>query len=362
MDTKNSKSVDTEIDLTRLIKQIWEHKSQIIKLSALFLIVGLIAAISIPREYTCIIKMAPEGSKSSITGSMSGLAAMAGINIGSTNTEGVNLTIYPDVVYSVPFITELINMKVTNKGLDNENSLYSYVDNKIKEPWWKVAAASPFKIIDLIRSGKENDLDKEINPYHLTKKQAKVIIALQNRISISIDEETGIITTGVTLQNPELAAVVADSLVIKLERFVINYRTNKAKRDLDFAMKVFSEAKQSYYETQKNYARYIDENKNVVLESVKIEQERLKNEQSLAYSVYSSLAQQVEKARMKVQEQTPCVTVIEPARVPVEKSNTSRMAILLGFGFLGAIFGLIKVIYSSWNSILIRTSEVKTTS
>ena len=362
MDTMSSKSANTEIDLNELIKQIWKHKSQIFKFAGLFLIVGLIVAISIPREYTCIVKMAPEGSKSNITGSMSGLAAMAGINIGSTSTEGVNLTIYPDVIHSVPFVTELINMKVTSKGSGNESNLFNYIDKRIKEPWWKVVIASPFKLFDLIRSGNEKDLNKEINPYHLTKKQAKVIIILKDRININIDDETGIITAGVTLQNPELAALVADSLVIKLERFVINYRTNKAKRDLDFALKVFNESKQSYYEAQKNYARYIDENKNVILESVRIEQERLKNEQSLAYSVYSSLAQQVEKARMKVQEQTPCVTVIEPARVPVEKSNTSRMVILLGFGFLGAIFGLLKVIYTVWNSIQIRPSEAETVS
>jgi uncharacterized protein involved in exopolysaccharide biosynthesis len=89
-----------------------------------------------------------------------------------------------------------------------------------------------------------------------------------------------------------------------------------------------------------------------VLEYVLIEQDRLKNEQSLAYNVYSTLAQQVEKARLKVQEQTPCVTVIEPARVPVRKSNTSKLTILILFGFLGALGGVIKVVYLNWNKLL----------
>ena len=56
--------------------------------------------------------MAPEGAKSSITGNVSDLAAMAGINIGTGNADGINLTLYPDVVQSFPFMTELINIKI----------------------------------------------------------------------------------------------------------------------------------------------------------------------------------------------------------------------------------------------------------
>ena len=148
------------------------------------------------------------------------------------------------------------------------------------------------------------------------------------------------------MQDPGIAAVVADSLVKKLERFVIDYRTTKAKQDFNFASKMFADSKQKYFDAQQSYARYIDNNKNVVLESVLIEQERFKNEQMLAYSVYSNLAQQVEKARMKVQEQTPCVTVIEPARVPVKKSNASRLTILIGYCLLGLILGILFIIYS----------------
>ena len=178
---------------------------------------------------------------------------------------------------------------------------------------------SPFKLIDLIRYGNSKAVEEKINPYQLTKKQDKIFENLKKRTSIAIDKKTGVITAGITMQDPVISAVVADSLVKKLERFVIDYRTTKAKQDFDFALKMFADSKQKYFDAQQSYARYIDNNKNVVLESVLIEQERLKNEQTLTYSVYSNLAQQVEQARMKVQEQTPCVTVIEPARVPARK-------------------------------------------
>jgi uncharacterized protein involved in exopolysaccharide biosynthesis len=357
MDTKNTKHIDTEIDLKALIIQIRSHKSEIYKITGIFILIGLIIAISIPREYTCIVKMAPEGGKSNISGSVSGLAAMAGISIGTSASEGVNLSIYPDVVKSIPFITELVSIKVMDKDINKESNLFIYIDKKIKKPWWKMVLASPFKLFDLIKNEKNKNTGENINPYNLTKKQEEIVNVLLDRISIGIDDETGVITAAVTMQNPELAAIVADSLVSKLERFVIDYRTNKAKHDLEFALKVFNESKENYYEAQKKYAQYIDENKNIILESVKIEQERLKNEQNMAYGVYSNLAQQVEKVRMKVQEQTPCVTIIEPARIPVKKSNTSRATILFGFAILGVSVGLMKIIYTIWNKILITSKN-----
>ncbi|HUW93110.1 MAG TPA: Wzz/FepE/Etk N-terminal domain-containing protein [Bacteroidales bacterium] len=345
MDDQKSKIEDPEIDLLELVRQLWAKKGFIVKITAIAMVVGLVVAFSIPREYTCTVKMAPEGAKSSITGDMSSIAAMAGINIGVGNSDGLSHMLYPDVVQSMPFITELIHIPANNNRLSPGSTLYNYLDKGIRQPWWRTVLASPFKLIDLIRFGKDKGVDKEINPFKLTKKQDEIFTGLKKRIGVSIDKKTGIITAGVTMQDPVIAAVVADSLVSKLERYVIDYRTNKARQDLDFALKIFSDSKQEYYDAQKSYARYIDNNKNVVLESVLIEQERLKNEQVLAYNVYSSLVQQVEKAKMKVQEQTPCLTVIEPARIPVKKSNTSRLTILFTFCFFGGLFGVIKILF-----------------
>jgi len=353
MDSQNNKNENMEIDLLELVRQLWAKRIYILKVTAVAMITGLIVAFSIPREYTCTVKMAPEGSKSGITGDMSSIAAMAGINIGMDDADGLSYMLYPDVVQSIPFITELINIPINTEELAVGSNLYNYIDKEIRQPWWEAVLTSPFKLMDIIHYGNNKGKDSEINPYKLTKKQDKIFTSLKKRISVNIDKKTGIITTGVTLQDQALAAVVADSLVSKLERFVIDYRTNKAKQDLDFALKVFTDSKQKYYDAQKSYARYIDNNKNIVLESVLIEQERLKNEQVLAYNVYSGLAQQVEKARMKVQEQTPCVTVIEPARVPVRKSNTSKVVILLVFAIIGCLLGSFRVIYSKWDKIYV---------
>lgn len=141
-------------------------------------------------------------------------------------------------------------------------------------------------------------------------------------------------TVSVTLQHPKVAAVVADSVVKKLQEYIIDYRTSKSKEDCLYLEKLFKERQQEYYEAQKKYADYMDSHDNIILQSVRTEQERLQNDMSLAYQVYSQVAGQLQVARAKVQEEKPVFAVVEPAVVPLKPSGTSRKVYVLAFIFL----------------------------
>lgn len=82
----------------------------------------------------------------------------------------------------------------------------------------------------------------------------------------------------------------------------------------------------------------MDANSNVVFQSTLAERERLQNDMNLAYQVYSQVAQQLQVARAKVQEEKPVFAVVEPAVVPLNPSGTSRKVIVLGFIFLAVAF------------------------
>jgi uncharacterized protein involved in exopolysaccharide biosynthesis len=351
MEEKANNKSKLEIDLRELLNQLWINRRIIIKFTVLALVIGLIIGFSIPKEYTCTVKMAPEGTKSSITGNVSDLAAIAGINIGAVSDDGINISLYPDVIQSMPFLAELINMNLAVPKENKKINLYTYLKTELKYPWWRNVATFPFRLINNIGNKNETESPIGLGIYNLTRKQDRLFEVLKKRISISIDKKTGVITSRVTLQDPLISALVADTLVANLEDFIISYRTNKAKQDFDFALEMFNEAKSKYYLAQRNYAQFVDEHRNIVLQSVLIEQERMKNEQSLSYNVYSTLAQQVEKARLKVQEQTPCVTVIEPARVPTKKSNISKLNLLILFCIVGGLSGILRVMYLKWNII-----------
>ena len=78
----------------------------------------------------------------------------------------------------------------------------------------------------------------------------------------------------------------------KLQEYIINYRTSKAKEDCSYLEKLCKERQQEYYVAQKKYALYIDTHDDIILQSVRAEQERLQNDMNLAYQVYSQVASQ----------------------------------------------------------------------
>ena len=133
-----------------------------------------------------------------------------------------------------------------------------------------------------------------------------------------------LIPISVTLQNSKVTAIVADSVIHKLQEYIINYRTFKAKEDCIYLEKLFEERQVEYYMAQRKYADYVDTHDNLILQSVRTEQERLQNDMNLAYQVYSQVANQLEVARAKVQEEKPVFAVVEPAVVPLKTSGLGK--------------------------------------
>ena len=153
-------------------------------------------------------------------------------------------------------------------------------------------------------------------------------------MSANVDKKTGVTTLTVTLQDPLVAATVADSVVCKLQDYVTDYRTRKAIDDCAYWEKLYRERQSEYYAAQQAYATYVDENKGLYTQKSKVEGERLQNDMNLAYQVYSQTAQQLQLTRGKIQEAKPVFAVVNPATVPVKASSPKKLMILVGFVFL----------------------------
>ena len=210
-----------------------------------------------------------------------------------------------------------------------------------KSVWWSYVVQAPFKLLGVVKglfSKEESVSSGELTSFRLTKEQADVINALQERISASVDKKTSVITVSVQMQDPLISANITQIVLEKLQGYITNYRTQKVKQDLEFTEKVFSEARESYYKAQRAYAAFEDANKNIISASYRTEQERLKNEMTLTFNVYNTLAQKLEQDKLRVQEQTPVYTIIQPATVPLKAASPKKPLILIGFVFL-AIFG-----------------------
>lgn len=359
---------EQEIDLMELAQKVWAERKLVFKACGCAVIVALIVAFSIPKEYTTTVILAPESGSNS-GGSMSALAAMAGINIGGkTGEDALSPELYPDIVSSTPFLTELFDVRVKDRKAEIDTTLYGYLMDYQRAPWWGVITSAPFKALgwtmSLFKSEEETEGegDGKLNPFCLTKDEMAIATALSQRMTVSVDKKTGVTTLTLTMQDPLISASLTDTVMVRLQEYITEYRTNKARHDLAFTERLYTEAKENYTEAQQKYATFVDANQNIILLSYRAEQERLQNEMQLAYSVYSQVSQQLQMARAKVQEITPVYTVVQPATVPLKAAKPNKLMILVGFVFLAGagcvgwiLFG--KDLLKNWKAGLKKEDE-----
>lgn len=330
-------SSQEEIDLLELALKVWGERKFVLKACGYAVLIGLVIAFSIPREYTANAMIAPELSDNKTTGGPLALAAMAGFNLNATSTaDAIYPDLYPDIVTSTPFITGLFNVQVKDLDEEVDTTLYCYLNEHQRVPWWTLITSAPFKALGWVISlfTEEEKEDAILDPFHLTKEEADIVKELSERINVSVDKKTGVTTLSVTMQDARISACLTDTVVRRLQDYITEYRTTKARQDFQFQEKLFERKKKEYEKAQENYAKFADANKNIILLSYRAEQERLENEMRLAYQVYTSVAQQLQMAEAKVQEITPVYTIIEPATIPIKASKPRKTLMLLGIVFL----------------------------
>lgn len=334
--------MEQEIDLLELGKKMWRERKLFAKACGIAVVTALVVGYSIPKEYTTIVTLAPEmdaGGKASSSG-LSSLAGLAGINIGQLQgADALSPTVYPDIVKSIPFAAEMMEVEVTDIKGEMKTTAYDYLNKYQKMPWWKYLAGAPGKIIGLIRGkGKDNGEEgKKLDTFRLTQEQSDVVGELTKRIEVEEDKKTSLIKISVTMQDPLISATMAKEVTEKLQEYITEYRTNKARKDLEYTERLFEESQEKYHKLQQEYAAYVDRNQNISLKSAQTHQERMRNEMELAYNVYNQTAQQLQVAKAKVQEKTPVYTIVETPTVPLRPSKPSKTLILIGFVFVACV-------------------------
>ena len=227
MTESNNKNPETEIDLIDLAKYLWKDYKLILKYAGIGLVVGIIVAFSLPKEYTTTVKLAPEGGSNNRLSNLAGLAGLAGINLNSVSEkDGINSNIYPDVIESTPFLLEFMDMTVTTQDGKNTYSFYDYMLKEQKQAWWKHIMGAPMKLIGWIKNiGKKkhpapNDTNDTIDIFNLTPAQVAFTSILKSRILFEPEKKSGIISVTVKMQDPLISAVIVDSTIQKLQRYI----------------------------------------------------------------------------------------------------------------------------------------------
>lgn len=338
---------EEEIDLLELALRFWAKRRFIIKIVSVFIVLGLFVAIFSPKEYAASCTVVPQSGEKSMSGSLGGLAAMAGISLGNMGAgETLSPKVYSKVMNNVNLQKELINTVVNFEDIEEPVTLLDYYTNeKYSKPSvmgtiMKYTIGLPGVIIGAIKGEpKENPLlgGNAVTLATLTKEELKCMKILETKMSLNVNDKEGYVTISANMPEALVAAQVTERIMYLLQKYVTEFKIEKAAANYEFIKQQYNEAWEQYKEKQEEYAKFKDANRSITTALAATKEEQIKNDYNLAYSLYSELAKQKVQAEIKVKEDTPILTVVEPVIVPREKSKPKRSMILIAFTFLGCV-------------------------
>ncbi|MCC5928968.1 MAG: hypothetical protein JJU28_06955 [Cyclobacteriaceae bacterium] len=338
----NSNNSNTEIDqinISELLMVLWKSRKPTIKATSVFFILGIVIAFTSQIEYQSNCKLLPEVrdvNRNNLTG-LSNLAGLAGINLDLIDNQGsLKPELYPQIVQSLPFRQELIYEELNFSRIKRKISFYAFFSEKIGQSFFYKTKKTIFSIFS--KDSKDEFAHGEgQNIILISKEMRDLLDELGERIAISVDKKDGMISVSATMPDPLASAELTDKCVRLLQRHITDYKLSQLRMNKAFIKERFNEAEDRLQASRKKLAIYDDKNINVISSLVRSEKQHLENEYNFAFELYKSLGAQLEQSEIKVKEETPVFTIIEPVVVPLEKSKPKRLYIILASIIIGLL-------------------------
>lgn len=349
--TPQTEEEEFSIDYVAYAKLLWSKRKLIIKIFAVFFVLGLIFALTNPKAYTVSTTIVPQlsnaGSMSS--GKLGALASIAGISMGDITSKNGELSplVYPQIFNNIELKKELIYTKFNFEDIDQPITLFDYYMNPEYAKFnlgaflteWTIGL--PFKILGAIK-GEEPDIEYVPSGdgpklVVLTKDESDLFEQLSEQFFIDIDDKNGYITMSATMPEQIAATQVIQRISDLMQKYITAFKLEKAQENLDFINTQYEKAKAEYNAAAKEWAEYSDANRAFTTKSAQIKMQQLQDQYSVAHTAYQNLKTQQIAAEIKVSEDTPIFSVIQPPYVPYEKSSPGKIKVLFIWCVLGAL-------------------------
>ena len=340
-EVSNQQDSEDEIDLIELLKKVYLEKKFILKTSILAALFGVVYALFQPNEFTSSTTFIPQLSSGVKSGgsSLSGLASLAGINIGSMESSSeFPPSLYPQVVNGIPFKLDLLSSNINLNG--KEILVKDYFSNQgsslnILGTIKKYTIGLPSLLLGSFNAQDVAPSKSEI--YSVSQEDQALFYAIEGVLSLSLNDKEGFITISFTDNDKNIAAQITQIAQTLLQKKIIEFKNKSSKEMLDFAMKQYSEKKTSYEKLQDERAVFVDKNINISSSLFQNKLSRIESEVNISESIVQQLASQVEQAKLQVNKDTPVFTTIKPVTIPFERSAPKRSLIVITFLFLGFV-------------------------
>jgi uncharacterized protein involved in exopolysaccharide biosynthesis len=327
------------IDFKALFKILWKEKLWILLISSVFTLGGIWYAFTVREEFVSEGKLLPEisGGTGSGFGGLANLVGIGGFELGmKNNTDAIRPDLYPDVLHSTPFFLSLLKQEIITKDGARWN-FEKYYHKAIEEN-----QTIENKKLQYFKG-------KPVGVIVLNRLSELRINDLRERITASIDKKSGVISISVKMPDPVAAATIAKFSIDYMTEYVTDYRTEKARKEVDFLGEKVAASKGKFYATQEKKAKYSDQfaAPTIRLQTADVQRERIESEYKISSTFYNELLKKYEEAKIKLQQDTPTFIVLEPPVAPNEKSEPQKVIIILLFSFVGGITSVLVIFIKS---------------
>lgn len=353
---------ENEIKILDLVEKVWDGRKGLLLIIVLFTIIGLFNYIFGPRDFESSSILLQESRQNSsqlqlqqlIGGNFGGAAFAAG--------DVIPPSLYPQIVFNAEFQRQLISEDIHFEKLEMTTTLLEYFSNHYEPPvtdkvygWlnkltiglpstlysWISGALSWFTGL-VTEESVEIESTQGMEPNNrylvLSPEERRAISEMRDRIIIEI--EGSLITIRTKLPDAVAAAEINYILVERIQQYVTDYRVEKARQNLEFIVNQHKEAKQRYTDAHMELATFRDQNIQITSAIARTQQEELENQRNLMFNIYNSISQQLEQARLKLQEETPVFNVMQRSSMPTSTLSGSKL-LLIATIIVGAILGLV---------------------
>ncbi|WP_144605236.1 hypothetical protein [Algoriphagus algorifonticola] len=342
------------VDIGDLFRFFAKQKKRLLTSLLIMLGFGLVVILLTRNHYSSTLKFVAQNNSSS-GGIMRQLGGLSGLNLGDFNSQetgNISPQLYQEIIYSYPFLWRLSKRSIEIEG--QKQKLGLFVDENRRPSIPSLIKKYTLGLPNVLFGDEppQINLDSEIKDSLVFAQRELIPMFNEYRklILLTEDPKNGSISIETQTVSPEVSAQVSAHVFELLSEYVTEYKTEKAKQNLEFIQERFLEAQSKFYDTQKSLSNFRDRNQNLNFSSARAQEERLLAEYNLASNLYNNLAIQLDQAKIKVQEDIPQLTIINPPVVSYQVSKPNIPLILALSVFLGVIIAFVRILLAYFKS------------
>ena len=223
-DTQAPQPYDDEIDLRELFSVVWAGKILIVAITAVFALVSVGYALSLANQYkaSAVVSPAQSGGSSlgAMAGQLGGLASLAGINIGSGESNETQEAM--EIMQSWGFMEAFIQTH------DLQVPIYAAIgwdkgSNSLKLNNELYDATSERWLFEDNESGE----NRAPSSWELYEK-------FRDRVAVSQDKKSGLINISVEYYSPQIAKQWVDLFIITINDYMRARKLEQVNRNIEY--------------------------------------------------------------------------------------------------------------------------------